>query len=260
MNFGNTVNHEPGNCTAVPRKFQRDSSWKLLLPHERGDWHSQQGFTKSKFFLTNLIIPFKMLHVIGWHCIFSKSMLDSRLSGAASCWGWYSKGLSQAGKCANGRLRKFCQVLSPEQSFLAMIQAGDWLSRTQMWWTRSCRGFSSILWQHGRSPSAVPVGSGMGLVLLYSLLLSPQLKHSGIPSTERALTYVSPVEGHKHQSCDQGLEHRMYERRKGKGGTFLQGSQSCSLESCLVGREEPVDSSQHRKFFLSVRGKCLWSW
>lgn len=44
-----------------------------------------------------------------------------------------------------------------------MIQAGDWLSRTQlcrtqMWWTRSCRGFSSILQQHGQQPLSCASG------------------------------------------------------------------------------------------------------
>lgn len=113
------------------------------------------------------------------------------------------------------------------------------------------------------SPSAVPVGSGKGLVLLYSLFSSAQLKHSAQfwdPQHRKALTYVSPVEGHQHEGCDQGLEHRMHDRREGKGGTFLQGGQSCSSERCPVGREEPIDSGQHRKSFLSVRGKCLWSW
>lgn len=38
------------------------------------------------------------------------------------------------------------------------------------------------------SPSAVPAGSGMGLVLLCSPFLSPQLKHSELSSTERHWT------------------------------------------------------------------------
>lgn len=117
------------------------------------------------------------------------------------------------------------------------------------------------------SPSAVPAGSGKGLVLLYSLFLSPQLKRSAQfwdPQYRKALTYINKSGGGTPTSrlwsragAQDAGEKRRQKRHLLPG---MQGSQRGSSERCPVGREEPIDSSQHGKFFLSVRGKCLWSW
>lgn len=52
------ANHRPVNHTSIPRRLWSKSSWKLLPSHKGGDWE----FTKGKFFLTNLIISYKMLN------------------------------------------------------------------------------------------------------------------------------------------------------------------------------------------------------
>lgn len=62
MNLGNTANHEPGNCAAVRRKLGENPPGRYFHHMKEVTGTSQQGFTKGKFFLTNLIIPFKMLH------------------------------------------------------------------------------------------------------------------------------------------------------------------------------------------------------
>lgn len=131
-----------------------------------------------------------------------------------------------------------------------MIQAGGWLSRTQMWWTGSCRGFSSTLWQHSQQPLSCSSRLRDGTCPPLLTLFKSPAEALWALQYRKALNHVSPEEGHQHQSCDQGLEHRMHERGAGKGGTFLQQSQSCSSESCPVGGEEPADPSQHRKVLV----------
>lgn len=112
-----------------------------------------------------------------------------------------------------------------------MIQAGAWLSRTQlcrtqMWWTRSCRGLSNVLQQHGQQPLSCVSGLGEGTCPpLLTIFKSPAkaLCQFWDPQYRKALTYTNKSGGGtQHQGCDQGLEHRMHKRREGKRGTFLQ--------------------------------------
>lgn len=62
MNFGNIANHEPGNCTAVQESDGENPPGRYFHHMKEVTVTGQQGFTKGKFFLSNLIIPFKMLH------------------------------------------------------------------------------------------------------------------------------------------------------------------------------------------------------
>lgn len=192
---------------------------KILLEGTSITWRRwlvpvSKDLPKANFSWVTWSSPSKCFMGHRGHCILSKSMLDSKLSGAVEM--LEADIPKDLARLENG-------LLGTSGS---SAKSRPWDSRSLQWYRLGpgCLEHNSAEHRCGRqgaaegsamsssstasSPSAVPVGSGKGLVLLYSLFLSPQLKRSassGIPSTERHWpTQTSLVEGHNIKAVIKG--------------------------------------------------------